>query len=74
MARFMEDRSADTMFVNGSLDSLLPLESVARTIWGALSTLDFGRFEAVYRNDAMGRPAIAPSRLAAVWIVACCGA
>lgn len=70
MARFMEDRSADTMFVNGSLDSLLPLESVARTIWGALSTLDFGRFEAVYRNDAMGRPAIAPMRLAAVWIVA----
>ena len=69
MARYIADRSAETLFVDGSLDSLLPEESVARTIWSAISALDFSRFDAAYRNDTTGRPAIAPARLAAVWII-----
>ena len=69
MARYIEDRSMDTLFVDGSLDSLLPEASVARTLWSGLSQLDFGGFDAAYCNDDRGRPAIAPARLAAVWIL-----
>lgn len=70
MGRFIVDESASQLFVDGSLDSLLPQSSVARTIWGCLSKLDFSDFEAVYRNDTGGRPAIDPRRLTAVWILA----
>ena len=70
MARYIEDRSMDTLFVDGSLDSLLPQTSVARTLWAGLTQLDFGGFDAAYRNDECGRPAIAPARLTAVWILA----
>ena len=70
MARYIEDRSMDTLFVDGSLDSLLPETSVARALWAGLVRLDFGGFDAVYRNDGGGRPAIAPARLTAVWILA----
>lgn len=69
MARYIADRSAEMLFVDGSLDSLLPEESVARMIWSAVSALDFCRFDVAYCNDATGRPAIAPPRLAAVWII-----
>jgi transposase len=69
MANFIEDRSSETLFVDGSLDSLLPHTSVARTIWAGLKQLDFSGFDAVYRNDKGGRPAIEPRRLAAVWIL-----
>lgn len=69
MARYIEDRSMDTLFVDGSLDSLLPQTSVARTLWSGLMQLDFGGFDGAYRNDECGRPAIAPARLAAVWIL-----
>lgn len=58
------------MFVNGSVDSLLPESSVARVIWSALEGLDFSRFEERYRNDWEGRPAVDPRRLAGVWILA----
>lgn len=58
------------MFVNGSLDSLLPESSVARVIWSALEGLDFSRFDERYRNDWEGRPAVDPRRLAGVWILA----
>ena len=70
MARYIEDRSVDTLFFNGSLDGLLPYDSVARTIWAGLARLDFGGFDATYCNDEGGRPAIAPERLTAVWILA----
>lgn len=70
MARFVEDRSECTLFVNGSLDSLLPADAPARVIYAALCELDFTMFEAAYANDAMGRPAVDPRRLAAVWITA----
>ncbi len=69
MARYIEDRSADTFFVDGSLEKLLPQSSVARTIWAGLMELDFGDFDALYRNDEGGRPAIDPMRLTAVWIL-----
>ncbi len=69
MARYIEDRGMDTLFVDGSLDSLLPWTSVARTLWSGLTQLDFGGFDAAYCNDERGRPAIAPARLAAVWIL-----
>jgi hypothetical protein len=54
MARYMADRGCDTLFVDGSLDSLLPEGSVARVIWSALEGLDFSRFDERYRNDLGG--------------------
>ena len=69
MARYIEDRSRNTLFVDGSLDSLLPQTSVARTLWSGLLQLDFKGFDAAYCNDKNGRPAICPERLAAVWIL-----
>lgn len=69
MARFIEDFSKETLFVDGSLDSLLPQGSVARTLWSGLKQLDFGDFEAAYSNDERGRLAIDPVRLTAVWIL-----
>lgn len=70
MPRFVEDNRAQTLFVDGSLEELLPDNSVARLIWAALEQLDFSAFEAVYNNDETGRPAVEPRRLAAVWILA----
>ena len=70
MARYIPDGSCQTLFVDGSLDSLLPEHSVARSIWRGVCELDFSRFDAKYRNDAEGRPAIDPRRLAGVWILA----
>lgn len=70
MPNFKQDHSADTLFIEGSLDSLLPEDSPARVVWGALEDLDFSRFEARYRNDAGGCAAVHPRRLAAVWILA----
>ena len=70
MARYIPADSCQTLFVNGSLDSLLPEHSVARSIWRGVCDLDFSGFDAKYRNDAEGRPAIDPRRLAGVWILA----
>lgn len=70
MPNFIEDRSEDTLFVNGSLESLLPETSMARVIWEALSGFDFSRFEARYANDEGGRPAVNPRGLTAVWLLA----
>ena len=70
MARYIPDGSCQTLFVNGSLDSLLPESSVARSIWRGVCDLDFSGFDAKYRNDAEGRPAIDPRRLAGAWILA----
>ena len=70
MARFVEDNSAATLFVEGSLDTLLPLNAPARVVKAALKELDFAAFDAAYSNDAMGRPAVDPRGLAGVWITA----
>ena len=70
MARYISAGSCQTLFIDGSLDSLLPLSSVARSIWGGVCDLDFSGYDAKYRNDVEGRPAIDPRRLAGVWILA----
>lgn len=69
MARYVEDRRS-TLFVKGSLETLLPAHSTARVIWGALESLDFAAFDASYSNDATGRPALNARSLAGVWILA----
>lgn len=70
MARYVPDHSGETLFVDGSLDSLLPDNSVARSIRHGLGEMDFSRFDAVYRNDLEGRPAIDPRCLTGLWILA----
>lgn len=70
MARYVPDHSSQTLFIDGSLDSLLPDNSVARSIRHGLGELDFSRFDAVYCNDLEGRPAIDPRRLTGLWIQA----
>lgn len=70
MARYILDGSFQTLFVDGSLDSLLPECSVARVVWDGVGDLDFDDFDAMYSNDTEGRPAIDPRRLTGVWILA----
>jgi len=69
MAKFVAVNSHNSLFVLGSLDSLLPVNSVARVLFEALEQMDFSAFDAKYRNDETGRPAIEPRRLAAVWML-----
>ena len=68
MPRFVADRTEGELFVAGSLDSLLGADSLVRVLWATLLQQDLSRFEAVYHNDATGRPAVDPRRLVAVWI------
>lgn len=70
MAKYIDDRSCDSLFVDGSLDNLLPENSIARIIFDVVCTLDFCMFDAKYCNDENGRPAIDPRRLASLWILA----
>ena len=72
MARFVEDRSTDTLFVDGSLDSLLPVNAMGRVVQAALAGLDFVAFDDRYANDAMGRPAVEPRRLGGYGLCPCC--
>jgi transposase len=57
------------LFVNGTLDDLLPDTSLARQVWAVLNELDFSRFEDRCNNDKRGRTCLNPRRLAAVWIL-----
>jgi len=70
LARYVADQSMATLFVSGSLDSLLPSNSLARLLLASLENLDFTAFECKYRNDDRGRPALEPRRLASVWLLA----
>lgn len=70
MARFVADHSTNTLFVNGSLDSLLSSNSLARLLLASMESFDFTAFELNYRNDERGRPALEPRRLASVWLLA----
>lgn len=54
MARYIEDWS-NHLFVSGSLDSLLPANSVARSNQVILNGMDLSVFLAKYRNYEMGR-------------------
>ena len=70
MARYKEDRRETLQFMTGSLDLMLPQDSVARAIWAGLERLDFGAHDARYANDAAGRSALNPRSLTGVWMLA----
>lgn len=65
MAKYMEHKRDTELFVAGSLEGLLPEDSVARAIWAGLEQLDFGLYDALHKNDAAGRSALNPRCLTA---------
>jgi transposase len=69
MPSYIEDRSSSELFITGSLDSFVPVNSLARLLWGALEGLCFDGFDSAYKNDATGRPAVDPRRLVGVWVL-----
>ena len=68
MARYQEDHRETLQFLAASLDRLLPEDSVARAIRAGLDPLDFSAYDALYANDAVGRPAVDCSRLRPAWV------
>ena len=70
MAKYIEHKRDTELFVAGSLDLLLPDHSIARTIWAGLEPLDFGSYDGLYKNDAVGRSALNPRCLTSVWTLA----
>lgn len=70
MAKYIEQRRDTELFVPGSLEELLPADSVARAIWAGLGQLDFAAYDGLYQNDEEGRPAVNPRALTAVWTLA----
>jgi len=70
MAKYIEPKRDTELFVAGSLEELLPEDSIARAIWAGLERLDFGAYDGLYQNDAEGRPALNPRGLTAVWTLA----
>jgi transposase len=69
VARYKEDHRETLQFLTGSLDLLLPPDSVARCIRAGLERLDFQAFDAMYQNDLTGRSALNPRCLTAVWML-----
>jgi len=69
MAKYLESQRDAHLFVKGNLESLLPADSMARGIWQLLEGMDFSQWDAVYRNDETGRPAIDPKALTGVWLL-----
>lgn len=70
MARYIEHRRDTELFVVGSLEELLPEDSIARAIWAGLGQLNFEAYDGLYKNDEEGRPAVNPRGLTAVWTLA----
>ena len=70
MAKYIEHKRDTELFVSGSLEKLLPEDSVARSIWAGLEQLDFEAYDGLYQNDEEGRPALNPRGLTAVWMLA----
>ena len=70
MARYKQDHRETLQFITGSLDLMLPQDSVARAIWAGLERLDFSEHDRHYSNDVKGRSAINPRSLTGVWILA----
>lgn len=70
MAHYVDCSRDTALFVSGSLEDLLPEDSVARVIWAGLEQLDFAAYDALHNNDTRGRSALHPRCLAAVWILA----
>jgi transposase len=69
VARYKTDQRATLQLLSGSLDLLLPEDSVARAIWAGLERLDFEAFDTLYKNDATGRSALNPRCLTGVWML-----
>jgi len=69
VARYKEDHRETLQFFTGSLDLLLPADSVARCIRAGLAALDFEAYDAQYKNDLTGRPGLNPRCLTAVWML-----
>ncbi len=55
MAKYMEHKRDTELFVAGSLEGLLPEDSVARAIWAGLEQLDLGLYDALYKVGPRGR-------------------
>jgi len=70
MARYEKDHRETFQLLATSLDQLLAEDSVARAIRAGLDRLDFSAYDALYANDAVGRPAVDPRCLAGVWTLA----
>ena len=45
MARYIGHKRDTELFVAGSLEDLLPEDSIARPIWARLEQLDFGAYD-----------------------------
>jgi len=69
MAHYRADNRETLQFLTGSLDLLLPGDSVARAIWTGLEQLDFSSYDSRYKNDMVGRSAVNPRSLVGVWIL-----
>jgi transposase len=70
MAKYIEPKRDTELFVAGSLEALLPEDSIVRAIWAGLEQLDFEAYDGLYENDEEGRPALDPRGLTAVWTLA----
>lgn len=69
MARYKPDQRKEYQLLPGSLDEMLPEDSVARGIAAILERLDFACFDGNYKNDEAGCTAINPRSLAGVIIL-----
>lgn len=67
MAKLVETK-LEELFVSGSLNSLLPLDSECRIIYKYLKRLDFRKILNRYKNDKTGRPCYDPVRLMGIWM------
>jgi transposase len=70
MAKYIELKRDTELFVDGSLDDLLPDDSIARALWAGVQQLDLTAYNQLYQNDEEGRPAVDPRSLLAVWTLA----
>lgn len=70
MAKYKEDHRETYQLIAGSLDTMLPQDSVARAIRAGLEQLDFEEHDKRYANDETGRLALDPRSLTAVWMLA----
>jgi len=70
MAKYIASKRDTELFVAGSLEELLPEDSIARAIWAGLEQLGFEAYDGLYQNDEEGRPALNPRGLTAVWTLA----
>lgn len=68
MARYKPDLRQTYQLLPGSLDALLPEDSIARDSAAGLDQLDFSSFDQLYSNDEAGCTAIDPRALTGIII------